>query len=216
MSKPNYKIMCIYSCLSNKGGAGKSLTTVQLALWLHRNDFSVAIIDNDIQRSTSDWLEDHPANITVVNTSTHVEMEKTMYELQESYDVVLIDNCGGDVVANNVTMQASDHVLIPLRASAVDINSTFNTIEELKLARKRARRPIPATIFLNAVTKGTKIIKEVREVFADVSDIDISSIEIPQTVRLAALSGDGESVFDRKSNADLAKLYSQLFDSILS
>ncbi len=169
--------MCVYSVLSSKGGAGKSLTTVQLAIWLYRNQFSVAIIDNDKQRSVADWLEDHEANITIVETDSHKDMEKAIYQLQDSHDVVLVDNAGGDILSMSIVMQISDHILIPVQASAVDINSTMDTIEELKLARRRVNKPIPTTIFLNRVTKGSKIIKEVIDVFGGVEGVNFSPIE---------------------------------------
>ena len=213
---PEYKFMPVYSVLSSKGGAGKTLTTVQLAIWLNRQNASVAIIDNDKQRSIADWLENHQANLTIIETDGHKEMEKAVYELLDSYDVVLVDNAGGDILSISIVMQISDHILIPVQASAVDINSTMDTIEELKLARRRVNKTIPATVFLNRVTKGSRIIKEVINIFGSVEEVDFSSIQIPQTVRLASLSGDTESVFDQKSNADLASLFDQLFASTIN
>jgi chromosome partitioning protein len=207
--------MPVYSVLSSKGGAGKTLTTVQLAIWLCNQNYSVAIIDNDKQRSIADWLEDHQASLTIVETDNHKEMEKAVYQLLNTHDVVLVDNAGGDVLSMSIVMQISDHILIPVQASAVDINSTMDTLEELNLARRRANKSIPATIFLNRVTKGSKIIKEVINVFGAVEGINFSSIQIPQTVRLAALSGDTESVFDKNSNADLATLFNRLFASTI-
>lgn len=176
----------------------------------------MAIIDNDKQRSIADWLEDHQANLTIVETDSHKEMEKAIYQLLDTHDVVLVDNAGGDVLSMSIVMQICDHILIPVQASAVDINSTMDTIEELKLARRRVNKSIPATVFLNRVTKGSKIIKEVINVFGSVEGINFSLIQIPQTVRLAALSGDTESVFDQKSNADLASVFNQLFTSIIN
>jgi cellulose biosynthesis protein BcsQ len=146
----------------------------------------------------------------------HKEMEKAVYQLLDEHNVVLVDNAGGDILSMNIVMQISDRILIPVQASAVDINSTMDTIEELKLARRRANKSIPATVFLNRVTRGSRIIKEVIDVFDGVEGIDFSSIQIPQTVRLAALSGDTESVFDQKSNADLASLFDQLFATTIN
>lgn len=113
--------MPVYSVLSSKGGAGKTLTTVQLAIWLVRQHFSVAIIDNDKQRSIADWLEDHQANLTIVETDNHKEMEKAVYQLLDSHDVILVDNAGGDILSISIVMQISDHILIPVQASAVDL-----------------------------------------------------------------------------------------------
>lgn len=206
----------IFSVLSQKGGVGKSLTTVQLAVWLANNGSSVAVVDNDKQKSIVTWLEDHPAKISLITTNSHTEMEKALYSLKETHDYVLVDNAGGDILSMSFAMMASNHILIPLRASGVDINSTIDTIEDLKAARRRSGKAIPATVFLNSVIKGTKIIKEVERIFSDFNDVVLSPIQIPQTVRLSSLSGDGESVFDRKANADLAKLYEQLFDSTLN
>ena len=208
--------MPVYSVLSSKGGAGKTLTIVQLAIWLDRQNFSVAIIDNDKQRSIADWLEDHQTELTIVETDNHKEMEKAVYQLLDSHDVVLVDNAGGDILSMSIVMQISDRILIPVQPSAVDINSTMDTIEELKLARRRANKSIPATVFLNRVTKGSRIIQEVIDVFGSVEGVNFSSIQIPQTVRLAALSGDTESVFDQKSNADLASLFDRLFASTIN
>ena len=192
--------MCIYSVLSAKGGAGKTTTIVQLAIWLHQNDFTVAIVDNDKQRSIGDWLENHPADLTIVETENYKEMEKALYKMQESHDIVLVDNAGGDTLSMSIAMQASDHVLIPVQPSAVDINSTLDTIEDLKMARIRLGKSIPATVFLNRITKGSRIKEEVEGIIEDIQDVNLSSIKIPQTVRIQSLSGDGASIFDHKKN----------------
>ena len=97
-------------------------------------------------------------------------------------------------------MQASDHVLIPVQPSAVDINSTLDTIEDLKMARIRLGKSIPATVFLNRITKGSRIKEEVEGIIEDIQDVNLSSIKIPQTVRIQSLSGDGASIFDHKKN----------------
>lgn len=110
-------------------------------------------------------------------------------------------------------MQASDHVLIPVQPSAVDVNSTLDTIEDLKMARLRLSKSIPATLFLNRITKGSLISKEVTQLIGSVSDANLSPVQIPQTVRIQSLSGEGASIFDQKKNADIASLYNQLFQS---
>lgn len=48
-------------------------------------------------------------------------MEKAVYQLLDSHDVVLVDNAGGDILSISIVMQISDHILIPVQASAVDM-----------------------------------------------------------------------------------------------
>jgi len=208
--------MATYSVISLKGGVSKSSTTVQLAVWIFNQGFSVAVVDNDPQTSVSDWLSNHPSDIKVIKTKSHQEMETAVYELQEQFDFVLIDNSAGDVLSMNITMAICDHILIPVLPSVVDINATLDTITELKLVRKRTKSKIPCTLFLNQITKGSNIAGKVEELLNDIEDVSLSPVQIPHTVKVRELSGNSASIFDDKKNKNIADLYDQLFDSTLT
>ncbi|MEH2303474.1 MAG: ParA family protein, partial [Nostoc sp.] len=48
--------MPIISLINEKGGAGKSTTSLHFAFWLYAKKKKVQIVDSDPQRSCSKWL----------------------------------------------------------------------------------------------------------------------------------------------------------------
>ena len=46
----------IFAFTNSKGGVGKSTLSVHLAVWLKERSDSVALIDSDVQGSSSGWF----------------------------------------------------------------------------------------------------------------------------------------------------------------
>lgn len=209
--------MTTFSICNIKGGSGKSTTAVHLVALLVKHGFRTALIDCDGQQSVSAWANSIGTlkNISIFKSTDSDEIEDAIIELETTHDVVVVDTAGSSEETMKIVVSLSDHVITPLAPSALDITSTVATIKQVARARRRSAKNIAATVFLNKVVKNTTLARETRELLSGYEGINFSDIEIPFTQRMIRLASDGQTVFDSKSNQDIAKLYTELFNRLI-
>ena len=140
------------SCISQKGGTGKTSLSLHIAALMASQGAKTLLIDADPQASAMAWLacriqqgNTTPKGLTVmaINNGTITEQ---LPELAKTYDVIVIDGPPrGDRIARDVIL-ASDIVLVPTRLSGFDVwaaDSITKTIEELQPIQQMAsKRPL--------------------------------------------------------------------------
>ena len=209
--------MTTFSVCNIKGGSGKSTTAIHLVAFLVKNGFKTALIDCDGQQSVSAWANSVNTleKITLFKSVDTDDIEDGIIELESNHDAVVVDTAGSSEEAMKIVISLSDHVLTPLAPSALDITSTVATLKQVTRARRRSAKEISATVFLNKVVKNTTLAKETRELLRGFEGIDFITVEIPNTQRIIRLASNGETAFDSKSNQDIAKLYTELFNKLI-
>ena len=60
----------IFAFTNSKGGVGKSTLSVHLAVWLKERSGSVALIDSDVQGSSSVWLHEVSPEMQILRLQT--------------------------------------------------------------------------------------------------------------------------------------------------
>lgn len=127
-------------CLAaSKGGVGKTTLTVALAVRAAQEAERVAMIDLDPQHSTARWweLRRKPSNPRVFTGARDIANDIDFLKSQ-GWQWVIIDTPGsGHEEIMEPAIVASDFVLIPVRASAIDVEAIFAVAD---LCRKR-RKP---------------------------------------------------------------------------
>src|SRR3954470_5471461 len=77
-----------------KGGVGKTTISINLAVCFAHMQYKVCIVDTDTNQNSMTWNtardESLPA-ITVVGVTDPKALQKTVQQLHNSYDVILID-----------------------------------------------------------------------------------------------------------------------------
>lgn len=135
--------------VSQKGGAGKTTLALHLAVAAHRAGLQVAIADLDPQSSAWKWSErrkDHPE--AVVTSAEQVEHLKGQAQAG-GLDLLIIDSAPHADRPALVACKASDLVLIPCRASILDIDAIGQTYDLTTIARK------PSWVVFNACNTST-------------------------------------------------------------
>ena len=137
--------MKIISLLSQKGGAGKTILSVNLAAYAHSQGLSVVIVDIDAQASSCVWSDARESeDITVVSCQIK-RLNAVIDAAQEETDLLVIDTSPNSESATLAAARASDFALIPCRPSLQDLEAIKTTIELVSIAK------VPAGIVLNAV-----------------------------------------------------------------
>lgn len=124
---------------SHKGGTGKSTLTTNLAVAYQSTGKSVIVVESDPSVSTtSTWAarrEEHDELKPVTVLRKTGRLASTLRDLQQAFDVVLIDTAGKDSVELRSAALVSDVLLAPTNADAADLDSTAEFITRMDEAR---------------------------------------------------------------------------------
>lgn len=164
MAKPR-----VITVLSQKGGAGKSTLTMQLAGGLARSGRRVAIIDLDPQETALRWAqaatEGFPAQVSKLDVLPD-GLRALLKQMARSADVVLLD-CPPSIEhpATLAALQEADVALVPVVPSPADLWSTKG-VERLILQVQASRKGLKAALVPNRVLR-TNLAWDVLEVMRD-------------------------------------------------
>jgi chromosome partitioning protein len=147
--------------ISQKGGTGKTTTTIELAVTAARAGESVAVIDLDPQTTAANWRDrrkEDPENPAVVATQIGRLSQTVDAARNSGADLVIIDVPGK---ADNVAMAAArlaDLVLIPCPGNMFNME-TLPTTRDLV----RAAGDPPAFVLYNEIPPlGTRIAEDLK------------------------------------------------------
>ena len=204
---------------NTKGGIGKSVLTVHLAVWLFERGFRVAVLDTDKQGTSSKWLAEGKFGPTVCVAQTMEEIETAVGELRKDHEIIVIDIPGTDSDASQTSTLLSDLAIVPLKPSGCDLWAIKDGLKWIKFSQKMRKKP-EAFIVLNGTRKRSKKVRRYREALSKTS-IPVASADIRLLDAIADASDDRTHVFkSQAANADAAAadmdaLFSELFDAKL-
>ncbi len=145
--------MEVVTLYSTKGGCGKTTLAAHLAVEAERQGAGpVAVIDADPQASLARWWNSREVETPAFVQTTLADMPTHLAALQRAgVRLVLIDTPGADVSYSRGILRLSDLVVIPSRASPLDLGTLGATVGAVGEVGK------PLMFVLNAVTARTRI-----------------------------------------------------------
>jgi len=162
----------LISVVNTKGGVGKSSLSCHLAVWLAAQKLSVTLVDTDLQRSSSRWLEEMRKNmaeerqrqatertqrrweilerIQTVQQIDPVEIRDQIPQLTEDRDCVVADGPAREPDLTRALIEVADLALIPCGPSVLDLEASAVTIRIIKQVWKnqRGKEKSPVAVFL--------------------------------------------------------------------
>ena len=199
----------VITVVSQKGGAGKSTVTMQLAAGLARRGRRVEVVDLDIQESATRWAaaapQDHPfpARVHCFNADTH-ELPEKLLKWRKRADVILLDCPPSlDHPRTLAALNHTDLALIPVVPSPTDLWST-RAVERLIIERQKTRPQLQGVLVPNRVGR-TSLAADVIDVMHDF-ELPVLAASLGQRNAYAQSAAIGGSVFDLGSAAQPAQL----------
>ena len=152
----------IISLINRKGGVSKTTSSVYLAMCLHQAGENVTGIDTDPERS---WLKWHAAGVLPYPV---LEGDRdTLTKQAKGLDgFVVIDTPPNDGEIIYKTASVSDEVIIPLAATALDVNRLASTLNAVADVEEMRNRPL-ASVLLTKWQDSLIISKEVEAALAE-------------------------------------------------
>ena len=126
--------------VSQKGGAGKTSLSVNLAAIAAQDGLSVAIVDLDNQTSSCLWGDRRETNedlpeVTVASVQPN-RLNKVLEAIEEEVDLCLIDTSPNSESATMSAVKNADFSLIPCRPSYADVAAIGSTVELVNISNQ--------------------------------------------------------------------------------
>lgn len=146
----------VISLVNRKGGVSKTTSSVYLAMCLHTKGEPVTGVDTDPERSWLKWSDAGAIPYPVV-AGDRDDLKKQVAKL-EGFVVIDTPPNDGEIIYKAASI--SDEVIIPLAATALDVNrlaSTLSVVADVEEMRDRAL----ASVLLTKWVTNFAISKEV-------------------------------------------------------
>lgn len=188
--------MPIVAVINQKGGAGKSTVSVNLARWLQKRKKSVLVVDADAQCSSSKWLERLEQNIPCQVLQAPDSLLDELPKLAESYSWVIVDGPAALSETTRAIILTADLAMIPCQPTGVDLESASDTVRLVQQAQRIRRGEPKAVMFVNRAVKGTKLKDEAIEVLRLMPDVAVLDVVIHQRQIMADCYSQNATIFD--------------------
>lgn len=206
--------MPVIALVGNKGGAGKTTLSINLASYLARQS-STAVVDADPQGSALQWsaFADNEKAVLVHEGSNDLETQAK--ELLQDCEYVLFD-CPPSVHAPQTlkVLEFCDVALIPVQPSPVDLWATVH-IEEAVTRSKEVNANLRAILVINQMEVRTTLSHLVRDALTEIG-LPVASTALRRRAIFRSSVLEGKSVFDMgRRGSDAAQEIEQLIEEVI-
>ena len=159
--------MAVIALVGNKGGAGKTTLSVNIAAGLAKQK-SAILVDADPQGSALQWNAFTDDNTVVRVLESRDELKSQIAELSQKYDYVVVD-CPPSVHALQTIkiLEICDLALIPVQPSPVDLWATVHTEKAVEEARQ-SNTNLQAILVINQLETRTTLSRLVRDALSEI------------------------------------------------
>ena len=144
----------IFAFTNSKGGVGKSTLSVHFTVWLMEQGASVALIDADVQGSSSVWLHEAAPETAIVRLQTPDDILEQVPNLREQFSHVVIDGPAGLSEVTRTILFVADTTFLPCGPSVLDLRAANEAIRVVRQAQSIRKGPPRAVLIPNKLEIG--------------------------------------------------------------
>ncbi|MBD1944867.1 ParA family protein [Coleofasciculus sp. FACHB-712] len=210
--------MSIIAFINQKGGTGKSTSSLHFAHWLAtQQKRKVSVVDADPQRSLSRWFASMESHIPVTALTSADDLLEKIPVLAESVDFLVIDGGASLSEATRAILFRTDLAILPCQPSKLDLDACADTVRLVRQAQSVRKGAPKAAVFLSRAQKNTKLKTEAIAVLQKIPDVTALKTIVHQKQSVADSFGQAATVWDLSGSgaADAAAEFEQLFKEIL-
>lgn len=178
-----------------KGGAGKSTITAQLAVAYANAGHKVAIVDIDPQGSLAMWFEvrkmlvdENGGGVTFLQASGW-RLSNELDRLKRDHDLILVDSPPHAETDVRIAVRAGDLILVPMQPTPLDLWATQPTLD---LAKKEKSAAV--VVFNRTPPKG-KLVDAVKGKILQ-AEMPVAETVLGNRVAFAASMMEGKGVVE--------------------
>ena len=200
-----------------KGGVGKSTITQNLAVCFAHLGYKVVIVDTDTNQNSLAWYgarDNDLPNINVVGVADSEALTKSINNLHNDYDIVLIDGTPSLSKMATRIILSSDILLIPIRPGATDFRTMEEFINRFNEA-KEFKPEIPAYFILNEFSHQKKVHQGISKMIINSFDIPVLDTKINSRVAYIEVGVVGKGVYeytDAKAKQEIVNLTNEVLE----
>ncbi|EHM6955214.1 AAA family ATPase [Vibrio parahaemolyticus] len=184
----------LIAILNQKGGAGKTTISTNVASQLHADGHKVLLVDLDPQGSATDWseqAEEGSEAVPVIRMGKN--LHRDIHKVASGYDYVIVDGAPQVADLAATAVRAADLVLIPCQPSPYDCWAASDLVDVIK-ARQEVTDGLPKAAFIiSRAIKRTKLEGEVKEAL-EYYELKIFKTGTTQRVDYANTAKNGSAV----------------------
>lgn len=208
--------MTVIAVINQKGGCGKSTTSVHLAYWLSKKGKTTFVVDADAQQSSSIWLKAMESSIPFEVVQNPDNLLEKIPELNKEYDYLIVDGPASLSEVTRAVLFRSDLALVPCQPTGLDLRSASDSVRLIKQAQSVRNGPPQAAIFLSRAVKGTKLKEEAISLLGKLPETKLLKAVIHQKQVVADVSGQLTTVWNSpgRSATESAREFDHLFKEV--
>jgi len=185
----------VIAVVNQKGGAGKTTISLNLAAALADTGARVLLIDADPQHTASDWsaVREKAPPFVLIGLPQPV-LHRDVPKLATDYDYVVIDGPPRNYEVTRSAIAAADLVVIPVQPSGADFWASRETV---KLAEEaHGFKETQKCVFLVSRRKGqTALGRDIREALAGFN-LPLLRADVPDRVAYAEVMTAGTTMIE--------------------
>lgn len=209
--------MKIIAVGGQKGGTGKTTTTVSLAMEAFLKGQQVLVVDADPQGSTMTWaqvmVENDQEGPTVISMGEGMHRKDQLARLAQTYDVVFID-CPprfGKVLRS--ALMVADMVLLPCGPSDVDVWALAETLDLVEMAQD-IRPSLQSAVVITKVMRRTTIGRTARRMLQE-GGHHVFKTELGYRVAYQVCMGYGQGPSNYEPKGKATREVSRLYEEVI-
>jgi len=206
--------MPIIALVGNKGGAGKTTLSVNLAAGMAKLG-STVIVDADPQGSSLQWsvFAENPVTENVIEGNDNLSEQVT--DLSNKNDYVVVD-CPPSVHATqtNVMLKVCDIALIPVQPSPVDLWATVHIEDAVNIARE-TNKNLRVLLVINQLEPRTTLSRIVSDALEQI-ELPVAKTALRRRAIFRNCALEGKNVFQMGYRGkEAAKEINELIQEII-